>query len=129
MDPIMKAKELGEAIQADARYEAFMQAEAARENDAELQALLKSFNETRDALVSERQSENADEAKCAALNESVRGFYNEIVENETMSQFVAAKQEMDALVSQVNGIINFYITGEEPSSSCGGSCGSCGGCH
>lgn len=128
MDPIMKAKELGEAIQEDVRYKAFMEAQAAHDNDAELQNLLQSFTETRDALIAERQADQPDEAKCAALNETMRAFYNEVIENETMMQFMQAKQELDSLVNQVNGIINFYITGEEPS-SCGGNCGSCGGCH
>ena len=45
-----------------------------------------------------------------------------------------AKQEMDTLLKRVNAIIMQSAEGEDPETtdyveSCGGDCGSCGGCH
>ena len=38
-----------------------------------------------------------------------------------------AKAKLDAVVNQVNQILNFYITGQDP--NCTHDCSSCGGCH
>ncbi len=127
MDVIEKAKELGLAIQQDPRYEAFMQMQAAYENDRELVGLLDNFEKVKGELIAENQKEEKDAVKMAALNETMRSFYQEIVGNGTMQQFQAAKNELDRLMREVNGIINFYVTGEEPCSP--DKCAGCSGCH
>ena len=38
-----------------------------------------------------------------------------------------AKAKFDAVVNQVNSIINFYITGQ--TGDCTHDCSTCGGCH
>ena len=126
MDVIEKAKELGLAIQQDPRYEAFMQMQAAYENDRELVGLLDNFEKVKGELIAENQKEEKDAVKMAALNETMRSFYQEIVENGTMQQFQAAKNELDRLMREVNGIINFSVTGEEPCSP--DKCAGCSGC-
>ena len=60
MDVIEKAKELGLAIQQDPRYEAFMQMQAAYENDRELVGLLDNFEKVKGELIAENQKEEKD---------------------------------------------------------------------
>lgn len=127
MGAIEKAKELGLAIQAEPCYENFMKIQAAYENDVELTGLMDSFEKVKAELIAENQKEEPDKVKMGALNETMRSFYNEIVENETMQQFQAAKGELESLMREVNGIINFYVTGEEPCSP--DKCAGCSGCH
>jgi cell fate (sporulation/competence/biofilm development) regulator YlbF (YheA/YmcA/DUF963 family) len=52
-------------------------------------------------------------------------------ENETIKNFLEAKKAAENLLSKVNSIIHFYVTGEEEEEECGcgGGCDTCGGCH
>ena len=57
--------------------------------------------------------------------------------NENMSAFNDAKNAMDEFLSQINMVITMSANGEDPDtcpvedphSSCGGGCSTCGGCH
>ena len=58
------------------------------------------------------------------------------MKNENMTKYNQAKNDMDALLNQINMIITYSANGEDPmtcpteaASSCGGSCSTCGGCH
>ena len=42
-------------------------------------------------------------------------------------EYIDAKKEFDAMVNQVNQMLNFYITGQDP--NCTHDCSTCGGCH
>ena len=120
------ATELGKAIQEDGRFIRYNQLKAAHDDDVQLQETIRSFTEVRNSLIEEKQAEKPDEAKCTALNETMRKFYEEIMENESMKQFNDAKADMDGMMSEINGILTYYITGEEP---CTHDCSTCGGCH
>ena len=55
--------------------------------------------------------------------------------NKNMMEFNIAKQDVDSIMNQVSGILMMSVNGEDPETcdpnahSCGGDCGSCGGCH
>ena len=46
---------------------------------------------------------------------------------KVISDYVEAKKAFDNLVSEVNNIINYYITGQDP--NCTHNCSTCSGCH
>ena len=54
--------------------------------------------------------------------------FEKLCENAPLvREYVDAKAKFDAVVNQVNTIINFYITGS--TGDCTHDCSTCGGCH
>ena len=135
MEPILEmAKELAEALQQDERYIRTQMAQAAADEDTELQGLIGEFNLKRMAINTESGKEDKDEAKLAKLDEEIREVYGRVMANEHMAAYSAAKADLDAVVSGIGRIVTLAAQGQDPHtveehSSCGGNCGSCGGCH
>lgn len=125
MTLLEKAHELGEMIQESPEMQALKAAEAAQEADTEAQELLKAFNLKRMNLVRDMQAEKITREEATKLNSEA---FSEMVEGSaTIKAYVEAKKDFDAVVQQINGIINFYITGQDP--NCTHDCSTCGGCH
>ena len=125
MTLLEKAHELGEMIQESPEMQALKAAEAAQEADNEAQELLKAFNLKRMNLVRDMQAEKLTREEATKLNSEA---FSEMVESSaSIKAYVEAKKDFDAVVQQINGIINFYITGQDP--NCTHDCSTCGGCH
>ncbi len=135
MDIISLARELGKEIQQDERYLNMQIAQQNSDADQGLQDMIGAFNLKRMAINNEAQKEEHDQEKMQALNQELRGVYNQIMQNSNMTAYNKAKEELDALLKRVNAIISLSAEGEDPEtadyeeSSCGGNCSSCGGCH
>lgn len=135
MDILLEmAKDMGEALQNDDRYVALQMAQAKADEDKALQELIGEFNLKRMALAAEDEKEDKDEAKLQALDAELREVYARVMMNESMQAYNAARQAMDNLLNGINRILMMCAQGEDPQSidpehSCGGHCGSCGGCH
>ncbi len=134
MDVIKAVRELGKAIQKDERFIRYAKAKLANDSDTELQAAIGEFNITRMELDRELNDDNKDEVKVAELNEKLRGVYAKIMAAPAMVEYNTAKVEVDAMVGEINTIISKCLDGEDPetcesTSSCTGSCSTCGGCH
>ena len=62
-------------------------------------------------------------------------LYEQIMQNEHMLRYNDAKNDFDALLQRITGIIGLCADGEDPetcdydAASCGGNCSSCAGCH
>lgn len=125
MTLLEKAHELGEMIKESPEMKALKAAEAAQEADSEAQELLKAFNLKRMNLVRDMQAEKITREEATKMNSDA---FSEMVESSaTIKAYVEAKRDFDAVVQQINGIINFYITGQDP--NCTHDCSTCGGCH
>ena len=135
MGIIKAARELGKAIQADERYIEFNRCRKANDEDEKLQEQIHEFNLVRMQAAEEaNKDDNRDEERFKQLNAKMRQIYSEIMVNENMIAYNKVKGEMDALLQNMNGIIDLCIQGEDPdtcelSSGCTGSCATCGGCH
>ncbi len=135
MDVISMARELGKVIQQDETYIKYALCKEKNDSDEALQHLIGEFNLLRIQINNEFSKEdNKDEDKIKELNANLRSTYDEIMKNENMAAFDAAKKDMDALINRVNGIIGLAVEGHdpmtaEPPTGCTGSCSSCGGCH
>ncbi len=134
MDIIELARQIGKEIQQDERYLNLQKAEKTSDADEQLQQLIGEFNLKRMAINNEAQKEDRDEDKLQKFNLELRECYSAIMENPNMIAYQIAKQEMDTLLKRVNAIIMQSAEGEDPETtdyveSCGGDCGSCGGCH
>lgn len=133
MDIIEMTRELGRALQNDERYIAMMAARQASDEDEALQEAIGEFNLKCMAISNEAQKEERDDETLRRLNDEFRAVYQKIMENEHMLRYNDAKNEFDALLQQMTGILSLCAEGEDPAtcdaSSCGGNCASCGGCH
>ena len=134
-DVIKLARELGAALQADARYETLMQARKVNDEDEALQNLIGEFNMIMLKAQQEAEKEDKDEAKMQEYNEQYVAAYQKIMANENMVAYQAAQSELEAVVNTVNGIIAMSLNGEDPmtcdpdAQNCTHDCSTCGGCH
>lgn len=119
------ANELGKMIKESPEMEALNRAEAAQENDEAAKELLKEFNLKRMNLVRDMQENKITREEATKKNSEA--FAEMLEKSETIKAYVEAKKDFDAVVSQVNNIINMYITGQD--GSCTHNCATCGGCH
>lgn len=134
MDIIQMTRELCKALQESEEYKAMKAAEAACDEDAELQDLIGNFTLIRQQLTYEAQKEDKDDEKIAELNDKLRKAYTAAMGNEHMLAYQVAKQDVDEITGKIQGILTMTLNGEDPMtcdpSSCSGNCASCGGsCH
>lgn len=125
MDIFEKTKELGEMIQESEEMKRMQAADVAQLADEEAQKLLKEFNLARMNLA--RDMQEGKISKEEAVKKNSEAFENMMNSSETIKEYVDAKKAFDAVVSKINGILNFYITGQDP--NCTHNCSTCGGCH
>lgn len=133
MDSIELARELGKAIQADDRYIAYSLAKQANDEDEQLQSLIRAFELKRMELQMEIGKPDRDNDKVQELNELIKSSYQKIMSSPKMMIYQAAKEGLDALMTQVNTIISMSANGADPDTidaeaACGGDCSTCGGC-
>lgn len=135
MDMIELARQLGKEIQKDETYIKMRLTEQTSEDDQELQDLVGEFNLKRMSINNEASKADRDDEKLQELNKEMRHIYAQIMQNENMQNYNSAKQEFEAKFQRVVAIIQNSADGEDPettdyiSSSCTGSCATCGGCH
>ncbi|MBQ4052037.1 MAG: YlbF family regulator [Clostridia bacterium] len=125
---IEKAKELGAMLQASEQMKRYNASKLAFEADEEVQNLVKEYNLQRMNMMNVSEEEDADGSRMAELEERIKAIYEKVMAAPTMVEMQAAGQALQELVGQINGVISFYVTGEEPT-SCTHDCSTCGGCH
>ena len=120
-----KTRELGMLIQASEQMKNMKNAEILQANDDKAQELMKEYNLKRLNLARDMQSGKISREDAVKQNNDA---FDEIVEkSDSIKKYIEAKKEFDTLVNQVNQILNFYITGQDP--NCTHDCSTCGGCH
>ena len=125
---IEKAKELGALLQSSEQIQRYNAAKAAYDQDEEVQKLAQEFNLHRMTMMSLSEAEDQDPERIAEIEERIKGVYEKIMASEKMIAMQQTAKAVEELMAQVNGVISFYVTGEEPT-SCTHDCSTCGGCH
>ena len=126
MEIFEKTRELGELIQASEELKAVKEADEAQKNDEDAQTLMKEFNLKRMNLA--RDMQNGKISREEAIEKNNAEFEKICERSETIRNYIEAKKNFDNIVNQVNQILNFYITGQDP--NCKHDCSTCGGgCH
>lgn len=134
MDIIEKARELGKLIQQEESYIALQKAQADADADMDLQNLIGDFNMKRMSINNEASKKDKDSAKLALLNSQMREDYSKIMSNKNMIAYNEAKDAFDMVANRVLAIVQQSAEGADPetadysTSSCSGSCSTCGGC-
>lgn len=124
---IEKTKELGLLLKDSEQVIALAKARADYEQNGEMQELMGQFNIHKMSIAALSKQENPDEARIADHEDKLHKVYDKIMDSDLMTEYHLKSQAVDSLVAQINNILNFYITGEQPQ-GCSGSCASCGGC-
>ncbi len=134
MNIIEKARELGKLIQQEESYIALQKAQADADADMELQNLIGDFNMKRMSINNEASKKDKDSDKLALLNSQMREDYSKIMSNKNMIAYNEAKDAFDMVANRVLAIVQQSAEGADPetadysTSSCSGSCSTCGGC-
>lgn len=129
MDVIEKARELAEAVSQDERCLRLQGARAALETDAALAARTAAWNREKERLSQLMRQTPRDAQAVVALQKQLASEYDEIMAHPAMAALRAAQDEMNALLSHINSILQTAVSGEPDTSGCGGSCAGCPGCH
>lgn len=125
MEILKKAHELGEMIKESEEMKIMDKADEAQKNDKEAQKLLEEFNLKRMNLARDMQAGKIEQAEAIIKNNEA--FAHMIKESKTIADYVEAKKAFDGMVNEINKILNYYITGQDP--NCTHDCSTCGGCH
>lgn len=134
MDIIEKARKLGKLIQQEESYIALQKAQADADADMDLQNLIGDFNMKRMSINNEASKKDKDSDKLALLNSQMREDYSKIMSNKNMIAYNEAKDAFDMIANRVLAIVQQSAEGADPetadysTSSCSGSCSTCGGC-
>ena len=134
MDIIEKARELGKLIQQEESYIALQKAQADADADMDLQNIIGDFNMKRMSINNEASKKDKDSDKLALLNSQMREDYSKIMSNKNMIAYNEAKDAFDMVANRVLAIVQQSAEGADPetadysTSSCSGSCSTCGGC-
>ena len=134
MDIIENARELGKLIQQEESYIALQKAQANADADMDLQNLIGDFNMKRMSINNEASKKDKDSDKLALLNSQMREDYSKIMSNKNMIAYNEAKDAFDMVANRVLAIVQQSAEGADPetadysTSSCSGSCSTCGGC-
>jgi len=135
MDIMELTRELGKALQSDDRYIAYQITKQAQEDDLELQALIHGFENMRSQINLElcKDEMYQDTNRIKELDENMKSNYKKIMSNKNMIAFNSAQSALESLVSNMTQILSLCANGADPetcqpSSGCGGSCSTCGGC-
>ena len=132
MDIIEKARELGKLIQQEESYIALQKAQADADADMDLQNLIGDFNMKRMSINNEASKKDKDSDKLALLNSQMREDYSKIMSNKNMIAYNEAKDAFDMVANRVLAIVQQSAEGADPetadysTSSCSGSCSTCG---
>ena len=80
------------------------------------------------AVQKRMQTPDPDQAAIAAAADRLRNMQAELVEMPSIKAMNDAQTAFSNLLTQVNQVLRFIITGQvDDGSSCGGNCSSCGG--
>ena len=121
-----KARELGEMLQETEEFKELKATEAAQAEDENAKTLLMEFNLRRMNLGRDIREGKITEAEAVEQNNKA---FDELLEKcEVIKNYVNAQQAFDKVVTEINNILTYYITGQMPG-ECTHDCSSCGGCH
>ena len=123
-----KSRELGELLVKSEEYVKVQETETAFNEDEFAKAKVVEFNELQKAVQQMMQTPDPDQAAIAAAADRLRNMQAELVEMPSIKAMNDAQAAFSNLLTQVNQVLRFTITGQvDDGSSCGGNCSSCGG--
>lgn len=128
-DILEQVRIVGKAIAECETMKKVQAAELAQMNDIEAQALIADYQKNHEKWINEAKEGGLTKEKMEVARAKIDAEYDKVASYPVIAEYLAAKKEMDNLTSDVNNILNFYMTGKDVQGGCSGGCSSCGGCH
>ncbi len=126
MDIIEKAKELGNMIKESSEMAELKNSEAKMMQDEKARTILNDLYLLQDEM-SKAMSEGKDREVLEGIQQKFISKQNEMKNYDITKSYLEDKSKFDNLMKQINDVIVYSMTGEEPCSD--SDCGSCGcGC-
>lgn len=131
MDAVFqKTRELGQALMQSEAYLKMKAAEDKATQNEEAARTMGEYLEKRQALQGMMQSENPDPGALKRISDEMDEAQQRLQMIDDIVALNDARNEFNALIGQINQVLQFIVTGEmEQPSGCTGSCASCPGCH
>ncbi len=131
MDKIFeKTRELGEALLESEVYKRMKEAEDRAMTNTVAAEMMAGYLEKRAAIQEMMEQENPDPAAMKKLSEEMDEYQEKLQLIDDIATLTEARGEFNALIGQVNQVLQFIVTGRmDDGSECTGSCDSCKGCH
>jgi len=139
MDVVELTRNLGAAIQEDERYLAYVAAQKAIMEDAEMQKYNDRIEELRQKYSEESMKPSPDKLVLENLDQTFQRTYSEMMQSDIMTKFAETRNELDKMMNYLIQILSMSVNGEDPKTcepnmapeggcpGCGGDCGSdCG---
>jgi cell fate (sporulation/competence/biofilm development) regulator YlbF (YheA/YmcA/DUF963 family) len=127
MDIIEKAKELGNMIKESNQMADLKNSEAKMMQDEKARTILNDLYLLQDEMAKAMQ-EGKDREVLESIQQKFISKQNDMRNYDITKNYLEDKSKFDSLMKQINDVIVYSMTGEEPCSShdcgsCGGSCG------
>jgi len=128
MSKIMElAAQLGQVIKEDERIAKMNEAREAYEKDEKIQSLMMEYTAQQNALAEAYKLDANDTNVISAIEGRLQAIVAEVTASEIFINLNKAQEEVSKLMEEVNGEIEYQITGHRPCShdcsSCGSDCG------
>ena len=124
------ARELGKAIVASEEYKNMQLTEQAAMSDPTVAELMARYMELKNALGDAMCQPDADADVISRYGSEMDEVQQQLTAIPAVDAMTSARQQFSELMTQVNHVLEFIITGELPQSGgCSGNCSGCSGCH
>lgn len=131
MDKVFeKTRELGQALLESEAYGKMKAAEEKAMANTEAAEMMASYLEKRGQIQTMMEQDNPDPVAMKRLSDEMDELQDKLQSVEDIANLTAARGEFNALIGQINQVLEFIVTGRiDDGSECSGSCATCGGCH
>ncbi|HCB99600.1 MAG TPA: hypothetical protein DEP42_00015 [Ruminococcaceae bacterium] len=126
MDIIEKVKDMTDCLAEDKRCLRLQAACAAVDTNEELQRKLMQLNDEKEALVKAMKDQSVDQKDVNVMRKEYDNHYTALLNNPLIEERRNAQNEMNALITQINTMVQRAVSGD---ASCGSDCSHCQGCH
>lgn len=126
-----KTRELGEALKQSEAYARMQAAEQKAMQNMEAAEMMAQYLEKRGQIQEMMEVENPDPAVMQRLSNEMDEIQEKLQMIDDIVELTTARGEFNALIGQINQVLQFIVTGRmtDEEGGCSGSCSSCSGCH
>jgi len=130
MDQVfVKTRELGQALAESDAYKNMKAAEDRAMANKEAAETMGRYMEIRSSLQEMLSKPDPDSVAMKTLSDEMDELHTKLQNIDDIVQLTQAREAFNALIAQVNQVLQFIVTGklDEPEGGCTGSCSTCGG--
>lgn len=124
-----KTRELGQALIDSEVYQNMKAAEDKAMKNQDAAQLMSDMLERRSAIQEHMQQTNPDPAVLKRLSDEMDAIQEKLQMMDDIIALTQTRGEFNAMMTQVNQVLQFIVTGRMDDGECSGDCSSCGGCH